>query len=158
MRESATLRRSACCIALFLVLCTHAQAQPDIKELAWLSGSWETVSRSGSEEQWTAPAGGIMLGIHRDVRGDAAFFEYLRIEQQGDSVLYVASPMGKKETRFLLVLTGKGFARFENPAHDYPVRIEYERTAADELTARISDADGGTQRSWVFRRKEQGLR
>jgi len=150
--------RSACSLPLFLILCFSARAQTAIDELAWLSGSWQSVSQTGSEEHWTTPAGGMMLGVHRDVRGEQTFFEYLRIEQMGDSVLYVASPMGTGETHFPLVRVRKGFARFENPRHDYPARIEYERTATDELTARISDADGRKERSWVFRRKEQGLR
>src|SRR4029453_18050159 len=48
------------------------------------------------EEHWTEPAGGILLGLHRDVKeGRTVLFEFLRIEETPDAVTYWASPKGR---------------------------------------------------------------
>jgi hypothetical protein len=134
-RTSKWIGRGAACIPLLLFLLSPLCAQQQqIDRLGWLAGS-----------------------LHRDTKGDRVFFEYLRIEQRGDSVFYVASPMARKETAFLLVASDSGFARFENPEHDYPVRIEYELTGEEEITARISGVNGRDLREWVFRRRKSGL-
>jgi hypothetical protein len=157
-RTSKWIGRGAACIPLLLFLLSPLCAQQQqIDRLGWLAGSWQGIEDEGSEEHWTAPGGGILLGLHRDTKGDRVFFEYLRIEQRGDSVFYVASPMARKETAFLLVASDSGFARFENPEHDYPVRIEYELTGEEEITARISGVNGRDLREWVFRRRKSGL-
>jgi hypothetical protein len=67
-----------------------------------MAGHWTaTVDDVHMEEVWIEPAGGVMLGVHRDVRaGGGAFFEYLRIEARDNGVVYVASPMGSEVTEF----------------------------------------------------------
>src|SRR6185295_7552658 len=72
-----------------------AGATPKITELAWLSGDWQTApgGRAQIEEHWTLPAGGTMIGVGRTVAGEKTVeFEFLRIEQRGDDIFYVANP------------------------------------------------------------------
>ena len=74
--------------------------------LAWLAGCWQATSADGTvgEEIWQAPRGGLMLGLHRDLRpGRRPFFEQLRIEAQDKGIVYVASPSGQATTAFRLV-------------------------------------------------------
>ncbi|MCB2204710.1 hypothetical protein KQI65_08170 [bacterium] len=151
------LQRVALGIPLLLFLFSHARAQCEIDALQWMAGSWELEGKAETEEHWTSAAGGMMLGMHRDVKGSRSFFEYLRIEQRADSVFYIAAPMGGKTTEFLLVECSPTFVRFENHAHDYPVRIEYERHGRGGLTARISGVNGRDARSWRFVRRKKGL-
>lgn len=122
-------------------------------ELEFLVGHW--VGNNGSiemEEYWIAPKGGIMLGLHRDVApGEAAFFEFLRIEKRDDALVYVASPRGGGTTEFTLVKIDEGAAVFENLEHDFPQRISY-RSDGESLTARIEGGVGDELRSteWVW--------
>ena len=71
------------------VLSTFAAAQgPDglaqIERLAWMAGSWSgTKDGVTSEEHWTTPAGGGLVGMHKDVRdGRMTGFEFLRVDRQ----------------------------------------------------------------------------
>lgn len=116
-----------------------------LEPIAWLAGSW-TTSAGGdrTEELWTAPAGGTMLGVGRQLQGGRTrFFEFLRIVAREDGVFYVASPAGRTPTEFRLVDHRPGYARFENPEHDFPTTIEYRRRADGGVTARVSGTRDG---------------
>ena len=78
----------------------------DVTALGWMAGAW--ASEDGRvEELWLPPKGGVMLGLHREVSaGGDVFFEYLRIEQHADAVVYQASPMGREPTPFRSVEIG----------------------------------------------------
>jgi len=123
-----------------------------ISDLAWLAGDWQTApgGRARIEEHWTVPAGGTMIGMGRTVVGDkTAEFEFLRIEQRGDEIFYVANPNANcPQTDFKLTrLTGQEVI-FENPAHDYPKRVIYRKNSAGSMVASI-DA-GETTKSHSF--------
>lgn len=104
------------------------------------------------EEFWTAPGGGIMVGLHRDVFPDgSSFFEFLRIVTTDRGLTYIASPRGTGTTEFVLVnLDGRSVV-FENLEHDFPQRIIYRRDG-DRLTARIEGEVNGTvkSREWTW--------
>ena len=48
----------------------EASAPDRLADLSWMAGSWAS-DQGGrtSEEHWTGPAGGLMLGLHRDTGG-----------------------------------------------------------------------------------------
>jgi len=125
-----------------------------LDELAWLAGHWVGSSEATvTEELWLAPAGGLMLGLHRDVApGRPAVFEYLRIEEREHGPVYVASPHGGAATEFPLVAAGLEEVVFENPGHDFPQRIIYRREG-NALIARIEGELEGHPRSaqWEWR-------
>ena len=128
----------------------------NISELAWISGDWQTAAggRAQIEEHWTQPAGGSLLGMSRTVAGGkTAEFEFLRIEQREDAIYYVAQPKGRcPQTDFKLTRATDQEAVFENPAHDFPKRIIYRKTAEDALTAGIDGGEGTKQMTFAFRR------
>ncbi len=144
-------------LVLMFFCAATASAQHSLETLEWLAGHW--ISDEGAvvqEEYWMEPAGGIMPGLHRDVRsGGTSFFEYLRIVEKDGALLYHASPGGNGETVFRADSIENGFVRFVNPAHDYPQRIVYELDLHGKLAATISDAQGGNARRWVFLKKEE---
>lgn len=128
----------------------------DLAGLAWLTGSWMLVSGGAvSEEHWTRPGGGTMLGVNRTViNGRTVAFEYVRIESTPHGIVYLASPIGRHPpTRFALKERGPRWVVFENPAHDFPQRIVYERRG-DRLEARIEGEQDGEPISeqWSWRR------
>lgn len=124
------------------------QAKPSIEALSWLAGSWSGTSSRGieMEEHWTAPKGNSMVGIHRDVgNGRTLLFEFLRIEQRGDEIVYLSMPNGRSPaTPFPLKELSGTRVVFENSAHDFPQRIIYWKDGAD-LRARIEGAMKGKE-------------
>jgi hypothetical protein len=135
------------------VATTVRQAQPALDALAWMAGSWSGTSRGiEMEEQWTVPKGNSMIGMHRDVgKGRTLGFEFLRIEQQGDAIVYLSMPNGRSPaTPFpLKEVTGTRVV-FENPTHDFPQRIIYWKDGAD-LRARIEGTQNGKEGSMEWR-------
>jgi hypothetical protein len=110
---------------------TTSPADATISDLAWLAGYWK-LDRSGAvmEECWLAPAGAVMVGLHLDLHEDGnVFFEYLRIMETADGVVYYASPRGYDTTKYTLTaLTDSGGVKravFENPEKDFPKLIRY---------------------------------
>lgn len=152
----------ACGISLFVTpALVSAQDKPKkdrkprLEQIAWLAGGWGVESKTGgmTEEHWIAPKGGLMLGVNRSVRRGRASFEFLRIQQTADGVVYYASPGGRKPTPFKLTSATRTTAVFENPQHDFPQKIVY-RLEKDILHAHIEGKIGGKPRAmeWKWKR------
>jgi hypothetical protein len=147
-------------IALYLVALA-APAAPigaaqEAAALAWLAGSWSGV-RDGvaSEEHWTTPDGGALVGLHKDVRdGKMASFEFLRIVEEGGRLCYVASPRGAAPTSFCAVELGERRVVFENLQHDFPQRILYWLDDRGDLHARVEGPPNEKEsvEEWVWSR------
>lgn len=124
--------------------------------LQWMAGCWE--GRLGPlvlEEQWNAPAGGMLMGMSRNVKqGRVVFSEFMRIETRGEDVFYTARIGDGKQppTPFKLIRLEGQHAVFENPDHDFPQRIIY-RKAEGALLARIEGKDKGKDRTEDYRLK-----
>lgn len=115
-----------------------------VTDAAWLTGAWH--SNEGAEEQWTTAAGRTMLGLGRTVvQGGTMAFEFMRIEERADGLVFVAHPSAGPGVEFPRTACAPGLLRFENPRHDFPRLIEYRRTGADTIEAKVSgpDRDGG---------------
>lgn len=94
-----------------------------------------------------APGGGAMVGVSRTVARDALrAWEFLRIVPVAGVLTYVAQPSGQAETSFAATSVSDTLVVFENPAHDFPQRIEYRRVGADSVVARISATRDGKVR------------
>jgi hypothetical protein len=131
-------------LALLIATLPAAEKPLSLSGLQWLSGSWKLEANGKLiEEHWTKPAGGTMIGMSRTVaNGKTVAFEFLRIEQRGDNVVYVAQPQGAPPTEFPLVQSTASELAFANPQHDFPQRIRYRRNQDGSVTARIEDASG----------------
>ena len=125
-----------------------------VPDLAWMAGDWQTTAgeRVMSEEHWTRPAGSSMIGMSRTVAGDKTVsFEFLRLEQRGDAIYYVASPNGRwPATDFKLTRLSGQEAVFENPEHDFPKRIIYRRNSEGRLSATIDGGEGTRSQTFSF--------
>jgi len=120
--------------------------------LGWLAGCW--LRESGArrvEEHWLAPRGGTLLGVSRTTRADTVVeYEFMRIADAGDSLLFAAAPSGQPPAEFRGHAVGPGEVVFANPGHDFPQRIRYRRAGADSLVARIEGTRGGVERAVDF--------
>ncbi len=137
--------------AVFVLgLCIGVSAQTKVhkfEDLGWLSGCWESNNKAKHltvSEQWMKPAGGLMLGIGRTVKKEKAVdFEFMRIEQKGDDIFFIAKPkQNKEETPFKLIKLTANEVVFENPDHDFPQRVIYKRQDS-KLTGRIEGNNNG---------------
>jgi hypothetical protein len=131
----------------------HQAPKPTLNDLSWIAGSWTgTAQGVEMEEHWTKPNGGSMIGIHRDVgKGRTLSFEFLRIEQQKDQIVYLSMPNGRSPaTPFPLKEVAGTRVVFENPAHDFPQRIIYWKDGND-LRARIEGTMNGKAGSEEWR-------
>jgi hypothetical protein len=128
-----------------------ATAAVAINQLAWLAGHWR-MERAGRvvDEQWMAPAAGVMLGMSRTIsRGKVIEHEFIQIrEGPGGALFFIALPSGQKEAAFQVVSLGATEAVFENPQHDFPQKISYTLQPDGTLLAAIEGPgkDGQTRR------------
>ena len=139
-----------------MALLLMAQAAPPMRvvDLGWMSGHWATtVNNITTEEAWSAPRGGVMLGYSRATSGELTReFEFLRIIADEDGVLsYIAQPGGGAPVGFRMTAHGATSVTFDNPQHDFPQRIVYRRSG-DTMVATISALDGSHAMSWTYRR------
>ena len=124
---------------------TAAGADP--ATVAWLAGCWQTeAGASTTEEQWMAPAGGLMVGMSRTVReGRARGWEFLLIRSMEGRLVYRAYPSGQSPTSFPAASAGEEEVVFVNAEHDFPQKIRYRRHAPDRIVASVfGEADAET--------------
>lgn len=146
-------------ILLSIVLLTllEPSTQPtQLADLGFIHGAWASEnSRSRTEEFWSPPRAGTMLGASRTMRGDkTVFFEHFRIEQRDGEIVYVAQPGGRAPTEFKLTSFDGTRAVFENPQHDFPTRIIYEKIDNRTMRASIEGLQNGKPagQTWEFKR------
>ena len=124
----------------------------DIGRLAWLAGCWE---REGPErhtiEQWTAPRGGMMLGLNQTTaRGRTIAWEYLRIASVDGRLVLTALPSGQAEGSFDAIEMTDSSIVFSNPEHDFPQTVGYRRQPDGSLLGHIEGTEDGKTRSVDF--------
>lgn len=130
----------ALAVGLGLFYAQTSQAGNSIQDLQWLGGCWQATGavEPGSEEHWLAPAGGGMLGMGRTVRkGKMVAWEFMRIQENADSLVFTAMPSGKPEASFQLQTLEKQKVVFENPRPEFPQRVIYQLNADGSLLGRI---------------------
>jgi len=107
----------------------------DVESVAWMAGCW---AAGGAEEQWMAPAGGLMVGMSRTVRdGLARGHEFLLLRVVEGRIVYWAYPSGQAPTSFPAVSLTEDEIVFANAEHDFPQKIRYRRASSDRLVASV---------------------
>lgn len=120
---------------------TEAPAGASIEQAAWLAGCWRMDGRHQMEEQWMAPAGGVMLGMNRSLRdGEFRGYELLILKPDGGRLVYEAHPSGQAAAEFASSHVSDTLLVFENPAHDFPQKLVYRRTVPDSVYVEVFGA------------------
>jgi hypothetical protein len=126
---------------------TLAAADPPARRFSWLSGHW--CSEAGGElieEFWLPPEGDLTLGVGRTVKnGVTTSHEFLRIATRDGVPQLTAIHDNQPPTPFRLTASGVDWARFENPQHDFPQRIEYRRTSSGMHAEIAGPGKGGKE-------------
>ena len=115
-----------------------------LETVAWLVGTWQAQSGERLLGETWASVSAITLegrGVTRSAAdGRVIDSEDLRLVAMGDGVFYVAKVAhNERPVAFRLTACADGRLVFENPAHDFPRRLEYRRVAADRLEVTVSD-------------------
>jgi hypothetical protein len=117
-----------------------------------MAGYWLSCEEGReTAENWIGAGTGVLLGTNLS----GGVFEFLRIADNGAGGLsYFSMPNGRSPaTAFAMTANADQRAVFENPAHDFPQRIIYERDG-DVMVARIEGPMNGRVESmqWRFER------
>jgi hypothetical protein len=143
-------------VALFIGAAAQAGPCTSLEPARWLLGSW--VADGGKRivtETWTeaSPTTFEGQGVTRDrTDGPVVDGEELRLVAMGDGVFYVAKVAHNDyPVAFRLTTCEADRLVFENPAHDFPRRLEYQRVDDGRLEVHVSD---GAERGFTldFRR------
>lgn len=111
--------------------------------LKMLEGHWREVKGTAvNDEVWMNNAGNVIVGMGRTVNGLSNSFEFLRLENRKEGIVYIAQPNGGAPTVFRLLSHDANTVTFGNPQHDWPGRITYRRTGTETLEASVSAFDG----------------
>jgi hypothetical protein len=150
---SKALMRPLMGAALMLAAGAAFAAPEPVTQLAWLQGCWRAAgAEAGSGEQWTAPAGGTILGLSRTVKGGKTVaHEFMQIRETTPGKLaFIAMPSGQATTTFALVQSSDTHVVFENLAHDFPHRVIYRHDGGAKLDARIEGEIKGKPKAVDF--------
>ncbi len=111
-------------------------------ELTWLAGCW---ANDQGTECWLPPQQGMLLGLNRGEDGRS--FEFLRIAEEENGLVYWASPGGRcPATPFTATELSQQRVVFTNPDHDFPQKLEYWLADDGTLHARVTADHEGEER------------
>lgn len=133
---------------------------PNLEKAGWMIGTWENVSPEGSlTETWKKANDSVYNGRTCFTAGnDTLFTETIRLEEADGSFAYVtavSNQNGGNPVRFDMTSITDDQIIFENPAHDFPQKITYNRINNDSLVAQISGKRKGKQAFETFPMKRR---
>ncbi len=142
-------------IILMTMLAAATAERPTLPD--WLTGCWEQRSaKRWTEECWSAPRGGMMIGYSRSGEGGVLTeweVTQIALEETDDpaavKLAFWAAPSGQDRTMFVWAPSREPGITFVNGENEYPQLIRYWREGR-ELRAEISRADGGKAHRWRF--------
>jgi hypothetical protein len=136
-------------------LTAFGQSGADFSKLSWLEGKWtRTNARPGRSgyEVWERVSATEWKGRGIMLKGaDTTLVEKVRLKVENGSIYYIADvPENKKPVSFKIVeISDKGFVS-ENPAHDFPKRIEYWY---DGTTLKATISGDGKSIDYLFQKQ-----
>jgi hypothetical protein len=151
MRVLASLAMAVLLVSVAAADNDPTSKPPTMELFGFMAGHWKSeTGGTTNEEIWLAPKAGLMVGTNREVTGDSAFFEFIRIEWRDGKPTYVAQPLGRPPTEFLATSFSDSDAVFENEAHDFPKSITYKRTGPDTLEAEAWGVENGKDKTLKY--------
>ncbi|TVQ08755.1 MAG: hypothetical protein EA364_15045 [Balneolaceae bacterium] len=137
------------CTSLYLVLIT-VPAFSQVSLPYFLEGTWKMENRE-IYEVWEASENGEMNGYSYRIRdGKKVITEYLEIKYHNADVIYTATVLNQNEGRaidFVLNRPDSLKWSFENPEHDFPRVITYQKRSDVEIYVQVSD---GGERGFAY--------
>lgn len=129
-----------------LLIFSSAAGQENNKQkfekLEWLIGKWTRInSKPGQSgyETWTKVSDLKLEGKGITMKGQQAIFvEHMELSIKDNDIFYIVTVTGEKQpTYFKLTALTKDSFTCENPQHDFPKKITYQRNG-EHVKATIS--------------------
>ena len=137
---------------------TEASAVPETKTYSqlekaeWFLGEWGNVTPEGElTERWKQENDSVYLG-------DTVFAETVRLEEASGKLTYTVTVPGQNNGQpvpFKMTSATDSQLVFENPQHDFPSKIVYNKITADSIMAEISGMEKGKPASQQFAMKKR---
>lgn len=159
------------CTLFFLISCkeAHDSKLPEkeitstkyeaVENANWLIGRWENNSAEGNlSEFWAKANDSTLLGeSYFVIKNDTVFGEKVELMQRGNDFIFearVAKQNDEKPVPFKLTKSSENELVWENPAHDFPNKIVYQKVGNDSLVAEIFGTKDGKAKNEVFKMKK----
>ena len=124
-----------------------------IEDSAWLAGHWVGDGFGGtSEEVWTKPVNGVMMGMFRlhDKDGELVFYEFLTIDEKGLTLKHFHPDMKGWETKDEVVT----FKMIETPPGKIILKgLRFEKKSETEMEISLRLKRGDAVETEVFHMK-----
>ncbi len=131
--------------------------QEDLKPLEWLIGQWEGVQGAGVyHESWEKISDTKFNGrAYMIMKGEIKNVEILKLHEDGNEIYYIADAShNPAPVSFKLTDHDETSFTFENPKHDFPQKITYEKKENNSLLATIEGIKNGKLRNAEFNLKK----
>lgn len=139
---------------LTFVLTEVAFAQSDFPE--FLQGTWKTENKE-TYEHWDKLNNNALKGFSYKIEsGQISISEYLDISRNGNETIYTATVLNQNEGKSINFKLTKGHSTFtfENPKHDFPKKIVYQKLSDTEVFVKVSD---GNQKGFAYKMMKQDV-
>lgn len=116
-----------------------------LEDLKWLLGVWVSATeRHTATEEWTQVADTVFRGGGYTIDGDTKTLNetLLLLEVEGEVFYFAKVAHNPFPVPFKLTQFSEQTAAFENPEHDFPTKLVYQRTTQDSLEVAVSGPDG----------------
>lgn len=133
-----------------------AKTYKNLQKADWLIGEWGSTYPDGGvlTETWIKDNDSTFSAKTFFVTGkDTVFSEVVSLEERAGKLNYIANASGQNEGKpvaFELVSATGSRLVFENPKHDYPQKITYNKFENDSISAEIWGMKEGKQKSEIF--------
>lgn len=133
----------------------------NLAKAGWFLGEWGNTSKEGElTERWIKENDSVYHGESYFVVGsrDTVFSEHVRLEDANGKLAYIVTVPGQNNeqpVRFEMTSSNESQVIFENPQHDFPNKIIYNKVGNDSLVAEISGIKKGKPASEKFRMKKR---
>lgn len=139
---------------------TSVKSHAQLDKARWLIGEWGNSSKEGDlTEIWSQLNDSTLAGKTSFVAGkDTIFMESIEIVQKNDSLFYntqVSNQNDGKSISFKNTDATENQVVFENPKHDFPQKIVYNKITADSLVVEVSGMKKGKESKESFPMKKK---
>jgi hypothetical protein len=134
---------------LFLVLMIFALLSSCGSEKSWnfLEGTWKVETEGRTQfECWEVDKDGNFIGHSYEMMdGEKMIFENMTITEEGDDVFLNPIVEGQNDgnaINFKLNKEEEEWLSFENPEHDFPNTVRYQKVTDDRLNVEVLGSEG----------------
>jgi len=155
INRNVTISGLACFV---LLMATGFAVKPQEKAIIkarWLIGEWQHKTARGIlYERWKQTNDSLLSGKSFFLRDkDTVVLETIALKQDRQGLWYIPTVRNQNDGKavpFRLTEVTASRMVFENPEHDFPQKIMYNRISADSLVAEISGTINGTMKQQRF--------